>query len=73
MGELTIQLLEWVADRPRTYAEAIDAWKSNCPRLSVWDDATIDGLIRANRDDGAELTVELTAAGRALLEARSST
>ena len=68
---LTLQLLEWVAIRPRTYAEAIEAWKSNCPRLSVWDDATIDGLIRTNRDNGAEPTVELTAAGRALLDART--
>jgi hypothetical protein len=69
---LTLQLLEWVALRPRTYAEAIEAWKSNCPRLSVWDDATIDGLIRAKRENGGEPTVELTAAGRAFLDGRAS-
>jgi hypothetical protein len=69
---LTLQLLEWVAIRPRTYADSIEAWKSNCPRLSVWDDAAIDGLIRTNRRNGAAPTVELTAAGWELLEARAS-
>jgi hypothetical protein len=64
---LTIQLLEWIEAGPRTYAEAIEAWKSNCPRLSVWDDATIDGLIRTSRSDGAEPVVELTPAGRTVL------
>jgi hypothetical protein len=73
MGDLTLQLLEWVAARPRTYAESIEAWKSNCPRLSVWDDAAIDGLIRSNRENGGEPTVALTAAGRALLDSRRST
>ena len=68
MGELTLQLLEWVAERPRPYAEAIGAWKSNCPQLSVWDDAIIDGLIRTNRQNGSEPIVELTPAGQAALE-----
>ena len=68
MGELTLQLLEWVAARERTYAEAIEAWRSNCPRLSVWDDARINGLIRTNRESGCAPVVELTPAGRALLD-----
>jgi hypothetical protein len=71
MGDLTLQLLEWIAARPRSYADAIEAWRTSCPRLSVWDDATIEGLIRANRRNGAEPTVELTAAGRAVLETRA--
>ena len=72
MGDLTLQLLEWIAARPRTYADAIEAWRTSCPRLSVWDDAVIDGLIRTSRDYGAEPTVALSAAGRALLETRTS-
>ena len=35
---LTIQLLEWLSRRPRTYAEVMDAWRTTCPRLSIWDD-----------------------------------
>jgi hypothetical protein len=46
---LTSQLLEWVAERPRTYAETIEVWKSSCPRLTVWEDALADGLVRIER------------------------
>jgi hypothetical protein len=66
---LTLELLQWVASRPRTYAEAIEAWRSNCPRQSVWDDAAIAGLIRTVRAaNGGGSTVELTTSGRAMLD-----
>ena len=39
------QFLTWVADRPRSYAETMEAWRSTCPRLSVWEDAILDGLV----------------------------
>ena len=42
---LTLQLLEWISNRPRTYAETLEAWQTSCPRLSIWEDACIDGLI----------------------------
>ena len=59
----TRQLLAWIAERPRTYAETIDAWRSSCPRLTVWEDALADGLVRIERG-----RVVLTDAGTALLE-----
>jgi hypothetical protein len=43
---LTLEFLTWIASRPRTYAEAMEAWASRCPRNPVWDDALIDGLIQ---------------------------
>jgi hypothetical protein len=61
---LTIEFLAWVARRPRTYAEAMEAWRTSCPRHSVWEDALADDLIRVVA--GAE--VVLTARGRALLD-----
>jgi hypothetical protein len=64
---LTLDLLAWLAARPRTYEETIDAWKTSCPRLSVWDDAIIDGLVRVHRDGGDGRTVTLTELGRAAL------
>jgi hypothetical protein len=42
---LTVQLLEWISSKPRTYEETLDAWRTSCPRLSIWEDACIDGLI----------------------------
>jgi hypothetical protein len=46
MSTLTEQFLIWVADRPRTYADAMEAWRSTCPRLSIWEDALGDELVR---------------------------
>ena len=35
IGHLTIQFLEWLSARPRTYGDAMDAWRTSCPRLSL--------------------------------------
>ncbi|HWP56381.1 MAG TPA: hypothetical protein VNL14_00675 [Candidatus Acidoferrales bacterium] len=67
---LMIEFLRWVASRPRTYAEAMDAWRSSCPRDPVWDDAITEGLIQiAGGAADGQSEVALTARGRALLEA----
>jgi hypothetical protein len=55
----TLELLAWVSSRPRTYAETIDAWGTHCPRLTVWEDAVLGGLVRV-----VEGRVELTEAGQ---------
>ena len=57
-----LELLAWVDAAPRTYAEAIAVWTSNCPRHPAWDDALADGLIEV-----ARRKVMLTERGRALL------
>jgi hypothetical protein len=62
---IMIQFLAWVADRPRTYAQTMEAWRSTCPRLSVWEDAIIDGLVCIEND--ANRAVSLTPRGRAVL------
>jgi hypothetical protein len=66
---LTLQFLGWLADRPRSYADVMDAWRSNCPRDPVWEDATIAGLVRF--ENGSRGRVILTARGRAALEQAS--
>lgn len=68
-GLLLIQFLGWVSRQPRTYAEAMDAWRSSCPRLAVWDDALCDGLIQV--ECGGPLPhsrVLLTPRGQTLLD-----
>ena len=59
---LTLQLLEWVAARPRMYDEALEAWRTSCPRLSVWEDAVIGGFVECRGR-----TVLLTELGRSYL------
>jgi hypothetical protein len=67
----TLELLDWISSRPRTYAEAIDAWRSNCPRHPGWDDALTGGLVRVVRGgDGNRSEVALTALGRAVRDRR---
>jgi hypothetical protein len=56
---LTQELLAWVASRPRTYAELVEAWTSNCPRHPAWDDAVSDGLVEVRGG-----IVQLTERGR---------
>ena len=69
---LMLQFLSWVSNRRRTYADAMDAWQSTCPRHTVWEDAIIDGLIELNRTDIAhEPQVVLTARGMAYLNGTS--
>jgi hypothetical protein len=66
---LVIDLLRWVATRTRTYRETMEAWRTSCPRLPVWEDALESGLVHVARDDGHdELTVGVTPQGRAFLE-----
>ncbi len=63
---IMIQFLVWVADRPRNYAQTMEAWRSTCPRLSVWEDAIIEGLVRI--ESNANRSVKLTARGAAVLD-----
>jgi hypothetical protein len=64
---LTLQLLEWISDGRHTYAEVLDAWHSTCPRLSIWEDACIAGLVEYDPDSRC---VSVSAKGRLLLQAR---
>jgi hypothetical protein len=63
---IMIQFLSWVADRPRTYAQIMDAWRTSCPRLSVWEDAVIEDLVRI--DGNGARVVALTKRGAAVLQ-----
>ena len=68
---LTLEFLTWIASRPRTYAEAMEAWASTCPRNSAWDDALIEGLIQVeSADTMSRSKVILTARGRAMLDGK---
>ena len=65
----TLELLTWVRERERTYAETIDAWRSHCPRLSVWEDALSDRFVEIVRGrNGSRSTVVLTARGLDVLD-----
>ncbi len=52
-------LRSWSAERPRSYDDTMAAWRSTCPRLSLWEYSLLAGLV-AVRGDGS---VIVTAAG----------
>jgi hypothetical protein len=65
---LILDLVEWVAAAPRPYADVMDAWRTSCPRLPIWEDAVDHGFVQAQRTATGTL-VTITDAGRAFLVA----
>ena len=64
---LILDLLEWAGRTDRTYQETMDAWRTSCPRLPVWEEANDRGLLEVVSANGCSV-VRLTAAGFALLK-----
>jgi hypothetical protein len=67
-SSLTSQLLEWIAEKPRTYAELMQAWKTSCPRLWIWEDECAGGLLEL---DSSVRAWCLTGKKRRCLEVRA--
>ena len=67
---LILDLLEWVTRRDRTYEEVMDAWRTSCPRLTVWEEANDRGLIVRENLNG-RCVVRITPSGRDLLVQRN--
>ena len=63
---LICDLLEWVAERERTYEEVMEAWRTSCPRLPVWEEANDLGLVKSNAQDGRNM-ISVTCAGHEFL------
>jgi D-3-phosphoglycerate dehydrogenase len=45
VDSLILDLLEWVSRRERTYEEVMDAWRTSCPKLPVWEQANERGFV----------------------------
>ena len=66
VDSLILDFLEWLATRERGYDEVMDAWRTSCPRLPVWEEANDRGLVTRARSAGHPV-VALTPSGRDLL------
>lgn len=63
---LILDLVQWLSEHERTYEEVMSAWRTSCPKLPVWEDATDRGLVL--REEAAGLSVvKVSSAGLALL------
>jgi hypothetical protein len=70
LDPLILDLVAFVAGTPRPYDEVMDAWRTSCPRLTVWEDAIERGLVIRARGPDRALVVSATESGRDLLRAR---
>jgi hypothetical protein len=52
---LILDLVEWVARKKRTYRETMEAWRTSCPGLPVWEDATERGFVETAFSDGGSV------------------
>jgi hypothetical protein len=53
--DLILDLLQWLRNSERTYDEVMDAWRTSCPKLPVWEDAKDRGFVTSERVNGREI------------------
>lgn len=62
LDSLVLDLIEWIAKEPRSYQQTMEAWRTSCPRLAVWEEAVDRGfVVRERLADGVR--VKTTAKG----------
>jgi hypothetical protein len=63
LHDLTLDLLEWLDAGPRPYPEVLDAWRTSCPRLPVWEHANDRGFIERRHVAGSGTLISLSVTG----------
>jgi len=58
--------LLWLEHEPRSYPDVMDAWRTSCPRLPVWEEANERGFVARRRADG-EVMIAVSHAGQGFL------
>jgi hypothetical protein len=64
---LILDLLQWLTNGERTYEEVMDAWRTSCPRLTVWEESNDRGLIASEYINGRNF-IRASSLGRTVLE-----
>jgi hypothetical protein len=70
VDDLILDLLEWLGPKPRPYVEVLDAWRTSCPRLPVWEEANERGYI--DRQFAPENGVMISASSNGLEHLRQN-
>jgi len=66
---LVLDFVEWIAREPRRHAEVIATWRTSCPRLTIWEDATEAGYVARETIAGIGVVVRVTEHGEKWLRA----
>jgi hypothetical protein len=70
VDSLILDLLEWIGPDPRPYGETVEAWRTSCPRLPVWEQANDLGFISRRRDPQGNTLVAVSLNGAEHLRRR---
>jgi len=70
---LVLDLVEWIARKPRLYSEVIDNWRTSCPRLTIWEDAVDRGYVSRAAGAGSGTVIAITPDGADFLRANRRT
>ena len=72
LDALVLDLVEWLLIQPRPYGEVMEAWRTTCARLPIWEEAMDRGLIVSEMVSSGGVRVSVTPAGHAFLTTRRS-
>lgn len=64
---LIADLVEWIDTKPRPYVEVMQAWRTSCPRLTIWEDTIDRGYLRRVPDRPGNPMIAVTRGGQAFL------
>lgn len=64
---LVLDFVEWIAREPRSHAEVLATWKTSCPRLTIFEDASEHGYVTRETRAGVGLVIAVTEPGKQLL------
>jgi D-3-phosphoglycerate dehydrogenase len=67
LDALILDLLEWIGPKARPHREVMEAWRTSCPRLPVWEEANERGFIERHQSQGTEAMVSVSALGAQFL------
>ena len=66
---LVLDLLEWIGPAARPYGEVLEAWRTSCPRLPVWEEAHARGFLVRERVPNQGEMIAASALGAAYFAA----
>jgi len=70
VDELVLDLLEWIGPTSRPYTEVMEAWRTSCPRLPIWEDANERGFLERGYEPGRGAVVVVSPSGKRYLDDR---
>ena len=68
LDPLILDFVEWVGREPRPYRDVLDAWRTSCPRLTVWEDAEERGFVTRQQIPDRGTMIAATPAGQHFLK-----